>query len=186
MSNYSAPVNVHLSVHLRVGEKGYATRAAALGATVACALALCGARPERRTAATPRDGTRWRSQWRLPWLLSELACREVGHSMVDHGHALAVCGVERYFRNVIPDGQIQGQQRMWPECHCSLCLALTRLFSGPEGSPEPASGLLRLRVARRLLEARALCPRCRSRHQQNPRRSDHQRPPPRKCSPADR
>ena len=60
-----------------------------------CVLWRCGAQPEGRTAATPRHGPWWPSRS----LLSELACREVGHSVAEHGHALVVCGVERSFRS---------------------------------------------------------------------------------------
>ena len=72
--------------------------AAGPGALQLCVLWRCGAQPEGRTAATPRHGPWWPSRS----LLSELACREVGHSVVEHGHALVVCGVERYFCIVVP------------------------------------------------------------------------------------
>ena len=90
VNDHGAPVDVHLPVHLHVTQ-GYAAGPGARGLQL-CVLWRCGAQPEGRTAATPRHGPWWPSQS----LLSELACREVGHSVVEHGHALVVCGVERY------------------------------------------------------------------------------------------
>ena len=93
VNDHGAPVDVHLPVHLHVTQ-GYAAGPGARGLQL-CVLWRCGAQPEGRTAATPRHGPWWPSRS----LLSELACREVGHSVAEQGHALVVCGVERSFRS---------------------------------------------------------------------------------------
>ena len=129
--------------------------AAGPGALQLCVLWRCGAQPEGRTAATPRHGPWWPSHS----LLSELACREVGHSVVEHGHALVVCGVERYFSWIVPGwsrlvhfDQSAGRSRLVNVTRAPLQLPFGNhasrgsLFPGP-GSPEPATGLRRQRVA---------------------------------------
>ena len=94
MNDHGAPVDGKLFVNLR-GEEGH--RRACCGAK-SHTYARCDFRSEGDLEATSGGGPRWRSLR----LLCELACRVAGDIVVDLGHALAVGGVERYFRSVVP------------------------------------------------------------------------------------